>query len=590
MLMTTGHVSPHSPRSPRNNKKNIRNARSSDESLRSMSTVAKADALLMAGGSSHKPARGKSSEIVINPDIVVNPANAGTGSSSDKGNSCDNIKKSNDDDDQSLNQGHKDIEAVITVGTGQSVLRKTSDITMGSEFGDYRYGSRRMPSRKPTPQPSLGDSRSSFGLEQVDEGVEAESPAISVRKPSTPEMNKKLSNSSHKQQMSSNRGYAPPPAPQTDDGPSYVEEDDDRGMTGGMVGGIEDMSLPGQNGIWGALPAPDLVRQATPATVPQTSRVTSASTGRGLMSLPEGNEKDDGNNGKRDGRSVAQAPQNKLGSDDNGEDDRTLPNIRGLEIRDGAMKGLPRELSLAEYSNFSAESTVGPASMKRPQRRPNKKPAKSKSGNDMSQTYEVINRQVHDGHGVRGVYSGSLCSKNHVPEGYGLIRYHKGGRAYEGDWVNGNWDGFGTLVVAGGDRFDGHFKEGRKEGEGKMVFVDGRVFEGRFLQDQMREGKLHFTDGSKYEGMLMEGKRNGYGRYDFSDESHYEGQWKDDQMDGRGNMRWNDGGFYMGDWAGGLQHGKGVEVLPNGIERHNGLWDQGCPVHNHTTVNVPADF
>ena len=539
ILMKNGPSPRASPRtSPRNNKKVVRNATSSDDSVKSLSTVAKADAFLMAGGSTHKPVRGKSSEFIINPDIVLNSQSSKAQTATITGNTIN-------DDGQS--RGHDTIETVITVGGGQSVMRKTSDITMGSEFSDYKFN-RRLPSRKPTPQPSLGDSRSSFRLEQVDEGTE-ESPAISLRKSQ----------------------YAPPPPPS----PHVATESNFGGKISSSMT-EEDMSLPGQIGSWAALPSPDFVQQETRTP--------------GLEPLAE----EGGKNGSNVEKLVSRAGEMHLGGNDGNEsddDDDTEPNYRGLGIQDGTLKGLPRELSLAEYSNLSAldQSTVA-TSVSRPKRNKEKKPGKSKSGSDLAETYEVLNRQVVDGHGIRGVYTGSLCSINHVPEGYGLIRYHRGGRAYEGDWVGGHWDGFGTLVVAGGDRFDGNFKEGRKEGHGKMVFVDGRVFEGRFQQDQMREGKLHFTDGSTYDGMLMDGKRNGYGRYDFSDKSFYEGQWKDDQMEGRGNMQWNDGGFYRGDWVGGLQHGRGVEVLPNRMERHNGMWENGCPIQNQTTLNIPADF
>jgi hypothetical protein len=55
-------------------------------------------------------------------------------------------------------------------------------------------------------------------------------------------------------------------------------------------------------------------------------------------------------------------------------------------------------------------------------------------------------------------------------------------------------------------------------------------------------------------------------------------------MHGRGRMDWSDGGWYNGHWEMGVQHGIGMEVLPDGTLRHRGTWYKGNPVHEHVPI------
>jgi hypothetical protein len=228
-----------------------------------------------------------------------------------------------------------------------------------------------------------------------------------------------------------------------------------------------------------------------------------------------------------------------------------------------AVKGLPREGSIENHSDddITVYPEVNPAY-------------------NPSTPLEVHHRQVLDACNERGLYTGSLHRKTHLPDGYGTMKYHKGPREYAGDWEHGHWHGHGTLRNASGDVYEGPFCKDEREGTaGTLTYADGRVFTGRFRKDAAREGKLIFPDASYYEGLMQNGKRNGFGLYVFSDASHYEGQWQDDQMHGRGRMEWTDGGWYNGDWHFGIMSGIGLEVLPDGTVRHQGQFLNGKPVH-----------
>ena len=278
-------------------------------------------------------------------------------------------------------------------------------------------------------------------------------------------------------------------------------------------------------------------------------------------------------------------------------------------ITSNAFRGLPNENSIRDHGDDDDITTASPTEY-----------------NELSKnkTKEVHKCQVIDAFGERGLYTGKINIKSHMPDGYGDMQYHKKGRSYQGDWCQGHWHGLGKflngledryegefvmdqkhgqgkLFFSDGSVFTGHFEEnemrkgklyssgsiyegefamkGQKHGQGKLIFNDSRVFTGRFLGDKMREGKLYYQDGSSYQGLLKDGKRCGFGLYFFSDESQYGGQWENDLFHGRGRMDWCDGSWYNGDWEVGLQHGIGLDVLPDGTIRHKGKWYKGNPVH-----------
>jgi hypothetical protein len=236
-------------------------------------------------------------------------------------------------------------------------------------------------------------------------------------------------------------------------------------------------------------------------------------------------------------------------------------------ISSNAVKGLPRELSIQGHYDDDDMTMVTSLDEK----------------NNLSQTKQVHKRQVVDAFGERGLYTGSLNVKSHMPDGCGVMAYRQK-RTYQGDWIQGHWHGHGKFLNSLEDIYEGTFVMDQKEGQGKLIFNDGRVFTGRFQKDQMREGKLHFQDASFYQGLLRDGKRRGFGLYVFSDQSQYEGQWESDCMHGRGRMDWSDGGWYNGHWEMGVQHGIGMEVLPDGTLRHRGTWYKGNPVHEHVPI------
>ena len=83
---------------------------------------------------------------------------------------------------------------------------------------------------------------------------------------------------------------------------------------------------------------------------------------------------------------------------------------------------------------------------------------------------------------------------------------------YEGEFLNGKFDGNGILKNSKGDIYEGSFKSGLKEGEGIFHFAEGDIYIGNFTKNNFDgEGKLIIKDISEYKGKFKNGKYEGYG-------------------------------------------------------------------------------
>lgn len=67
------------------------------------------------------------------------------------------------------------------------------------------------------------------------------------------------------------------------------------------------------------------------------------------------------------------------------------------------------------------------------------------------------------------------------------------GSYYEGTFVNGEIDGFGTrFFAASGCKYQGQFEKGELQGKGRMTWPDGSIYEGQWVKNR-RQGWYHFS-------------------------------------------------------------------------------------------------
>uniref|UniRef100_A0A7N0V8F2 Uncharacterized protein n=1 Tax=Kalanchoe fedtschenkoi TaxID=63787 RepID=A0A7N0V8F2_KALFE len=173
------------------------------------------------------------------------------------------------------------------------------------------------------------------------------------------------------------------------------------------------------------------------------------------------------------------------------------------------------------------------------------------------------NGDVYEGEFHKGKCSGS-----------GVYYYYMSGR-YEGDWVDGKYDGYGVETWARGSRYRGQYRQGLRHGFGVYRFYTGDVYAGEWSNGQSHGCGVHTCeDGSRYVGEFKWGVKHGLGHYHFRNGDTYAGEYFANKMHGFGVYRFANGHRYEGAWHEGRRQGLGMYSFRNG-ETHSGHWQNG---------------
>lgn len=99
--------------------------------------------------------------------------------------------------------------------------------------------------------------------------------------------------------------------------------------------------------------------------------------------------------------------------------------------------------------------------------------------------------------------------------GSGVYNYIVNGR-YEGDWIDGRYDGYGIESWARGSKYRGQYRQGLRHGYGVYKFYTGDTFAGEWCKGQSHGiGVQTCADGSCYIGEFKCGVKHGLGSYHF---------------------------------------------------------------------------
>ncbi|KAJ9171152.1 hypothetical protein P3X46_014554 [Hevea brasiliensis] len=187
------------------------------------------------------------------------------------------------------------------------------------------------------------------------------------------------------------------------------------------------------------------------------------------------------------------------------------------------------------------------------------------------------NGDVYEGEFHKGKCSGS-----------GVYYYYMSGR-YEGDWVDGKYDGYGVETWARGSRYRGQYRQGLRHGFGVYRFYTGDVYAGEWSNGQSHGCGVHTCeDGSRYVGEFKWGVKHGLGHYHFRNGDTYAGEYFADKMHGFGVYRFANGHRYEGAWHEGRRQGLGMYTFRN-EETQSGHWRNGIldvPSTQNTTYPV----
>ncbi|MED6212280.1 hypothetical protein PIB30_081766 [Stylosanthes scabra] len=163
--------------------------------------------------------------------------------------------------------------------------------------------------------------------------------------------------------------------------------------------------------------------------------------------------------------------------------------------------------------------------------------------------------------------------------GSGVYNYFVNGR-YEGDWVDGRYDGYGIESWARGSRYRGKYRQGLRHGYGVYRFYTGDSYSGEWCNGQSHGvGVQTCSDGSCYIGQFNYGVKHGLGCYHFRNGDRYAGEYFGDKIHGFGVYYFANGHCYEGAWHEGRRQGIGTYTFRNG-DRRCGEWDAGNLKHS----------
>ncbi|GMH17418.1 hypothetical protein Nepgr_019259 [Nepenthes gracilis] len=158
--------------------------------------------------------------------------------------------------------------------------------------------------------------------------------------------------------------------------------------------------------------------------------------------------------------------------------------------------------------------------------------------------------------------------------GSGVYTYYVNGR-YEGDWVDGKYDGYGIESWGKGSKYRGQYRQGLRHGYGIYRFYTGDTYSGEWCNGQYHGvGVQTCKDGSCYVGEFKGGAKHGLGCYHFRNGDRYAGEYFGDKIHGFGVYHFANGHCYEGSWHEGRKQGYGKYTFRNGVTQ-SAEWDHG---------------
>ncbi|KAK4359063.1 hypothetical protein RND71_021292 [Anisodus tanguticus] len=204
--------------------------------------------------------------------------------------------------------------------------------------------------------------------------------------------------------------------------------------------------------------------------------------------------------------------------------------------------------------------------------RNNSKPVQWFIGETIKEPNRVVVKEgvevYSNGDIYEGEYHKGRCN------GSGVYNYFVNGR-YEGDWVDGKYDGYGIESWVRGSKYRGQYRQGLRHGYGVYKFYTGDTYAGQWFNGQSHGiGSQSCSDGSCYIGEFKCAVKHGLGCYHFRNGDRYAGEYFGDKIHGFGVYHFANGHCYEGSWHEGRKQGYGMYTFRNGDTRC-GEWDSG---------------
>ena len=150
------------------------------------------------------------------------------------------------------------------------------------------------------------------------------------------------------------------------------------------------------------------------------------------------------------------------------------------------------------------------------------------------------------------------------------VLYLQNGKKYEGNFLNGELNGWCRYISDTAICYEGLFIDGILNGKGEIITINENrkkyIYKGD-IRNFKKEGiGIEKTNDYNYEGEFHNDIKHGKGKIIFynNNSESYEGDFKDGDITGKGFYIWKNKHTYSGDFICGKMHGKGVYKWPDG--------------------------
>jgi hypothetical protein len=154
-------------------------------------------------------------------------------------------------------------------------------------------------------------------------------------------------------------------------------------------------------------------------------------------------------------------------------------------------------------------------------------------GESITYIGEIKNKQpngigvaiYNNDHALR--YAGNFV--NGMYQGKGTMLF-KNGAFLTGDWKNGKLNGKGCNLTVNGNIYMGPFSDGKREGKGNLIYSDNSILQGEWRNDKFNGRSIYIpaSAATVSDNIYVDDKKNGTGyQYEIDNKKLFQGIWKD---------------------------------------------------------------
>jgi hypothetical protein len=160
------------------------------------------------------------------------------------------------------------------------------------------------------------------------------------------------------------------------------------------------------------------------------------------------------------------------------------------------------------------------------------------------------------------------------PHGEGMFYYNNAG-IYKGRFADGMRSGNGTFTWPEGFVYQGNWRSDKPSGEGTLASPEGLVLVGTFDGNGQIEGWLQGKNQDGEFGLRVIASRlTSSVKVAAKSGQHYEGTYQNETLSGQGTVTYPNGDKYIGDLVNGVKEGQGRYIWAKNGSVYSGAWQK----------------